>query len=231
MLKGLRWGLLFGLLLGLVLFFSFDLGRYMSFEWLQAHHIKIQAWIQTHLFVAIAAALGVYIISVTFSIPGATFLTLSMGYLFGLWLGSVIVLIGATLGSACIFLIVQSTLGRWLAKKATGWVKELRTGFKKNAFSYLLFLRLVPLFPFWVLNIVPALLGMKLSTFMLATFLGIIPGTVVYIAVGQGLETVLSQQETPNLGIIFDPNVFLPLLGLGILALLPVFFKSWFKKR
>ncbi|WBV63944.1 VTT domain-containing protein [Legionella pneumophila 130b] len=112
------------------------------------------------------------------------------------------------------------------SKRASGWVKRMRSGFKDNAFSYLLTLRLIPLFPFWVINIVSAVLGVSASTFIIATFIGIIPGSIVYVSVGNGLGELFAASLQPNLGIIFEPKFILPLLGLAALSLIPVFYKK-----
>ena len=141
-------------------------------------------------------------------------------------MGTVYAVISATLGSIIIFYIVRFALSDWVAKKASGWVNKMRLGFQHNAFSYLLVLRLIPVFPFWVVNLVPALLGVEAKTFILATFLGIIPGSTIYASVGNSLNRLLEQGQTPNLKIIFSPELFLPLLGLALLSLLPVLYKK-----
>lgn len=107
----------------------------------------------------------------------------------------------------------------------------MQQGFQENAFSYLLFLRLVPIFPFWLVNIVPALLGISKQTFVIATFLGIIPGSFIYVLVGNGLGHVLDANKTPNLRIIFDPEVLIPLLALALISLIPVGYKHFKNKK
>ena len=140
-----------------------------------------------------------------------------------LWTGAVCAVIGATLGATALFLAARAGLGG-LAQRAGRFVAKLEAGFRADAFSYLLVLRLVPIFPFWLVNLVPALVGVRLATFVLATFLGIIPGSFVYTSLGNGLGSVV---EEPDLAIVFEPRVLLPVVGLAILALIPVGYRRW----
>src|SRR3990167_2720241 len=220
-----RWLLLTILLIGLGAFFYFDLSRFLNFATLKQHRQTLLSWTEAHYFLTALTYIIIYIFEVAISIPGATFLTLVGGFLFGIIFGTLYVLISATLGATLIFLAVRIALEPWMAKKTTQWIEKMRSGFQQNAFQYLLFLRLVPLFPFWVVNIVPALLGVKKRTFMIATFIGIIPGSVVYVTLGNGLGHIFDQDRTPDLGIIFEPPVLLPLLGLALLSLLPLIYK------
>ena len=232
MLKNIkRWTPLIVLLILLGLFFYFQLYRYLSFESLKVNRALLLAWSEQHLIWVVLGFIGVYTISVACSVPGATFLTLAGGFLFGPWLGTLWVVISATLGAFIVFLAVELALRDWVAKKAAKWLKTMEQGFQHNAFSYLLFLRLVPLFPFWLVNIVPALLGISKRTFVIATLIGIIPGSFVYVLVGNGLGHVFDANETPNLGIIFDPKVLIPLLALALLSLVPVIYKLIQRKR
>lgn len=224
--KMFKWLLLGVFLFGFIAFFYMGWHQYFSFDWLQKHHQELKHSITDNYLNSILIAFFLYIIMTAFSVPGATFLTVTIGYLFGLTVGLPLVVFGASIGAVIIFLIVQTTLGKVIAKKATGWINKLKTGFSENSFNYLLFLRLVPLFPFWVLNIVPALLGMRLIPFFLATLLGIIPGAAVYLSVGNGLGKVLANEQKPDLGIIFEPHVLWPIIGIAILALLPVVAKK-----
>ena len=226
-----RWTLLVLLLILLGLFFYFQLYQYLSFDSLKANRALLLAWSEQHLVWVALAFIGIYTISVACSIPGATFLTLAGGFIFGPWFGTLWVVVSATLGAFIVFLAVELALRDWVAKKAAKWLKPMEKGFQHNAFSYLLFLRLVPLFPFWLVNIVPALLGVSKRTFVIATLIGIIPGSFVYVLVGNCLGHVFDANETPNLGIIFDPKVFIPLLVLALLSLVPIIYKMIQRKR
>jgi len=225
-----RWLPLTILLIGLGAFFYFDLSQFLNFATLKQHRQALLSWTEAHYFITVLGYIIIYILAVAVSIPGAIFLTLVGGFLFGIVFGTLYVLISATLGATLIFLAVRTALEPWMAKKTTQWIEKMRYGFQQSAFQYLLFLRLVPLFPFWVVNIVPALLGVKTRTFMLATFIGIIPGSVVYVTLGNGLGSIFDQNETPNLGIIFEAPVLLPLLGLAFLSLVPIIYK-WMKRK
>jgi uncharacterized membrane protein YdjX (TVP38/TMEM64 family) len=157
-----------------------------------------------------------------FSIPGGALATIVGGYLFGLWLGVAASVVGATLGAMAVFLAARTALGELLRAKAGGALRRMEEGFRRNAFSYLLVLRLVPVFPFWLVNLVPAFCGVSLRTYALATLIGIIPGSFVFVSVGSGLGALLDRGETPDLKIIFQWKFLLPILGLALLALLPV---------
>src|SRR4029077_2980000 len=163
---------------------------------------------------AALAFIAVYATLVALSVPGAAILTLAGGFLFGTWIGGLCAIIGATLGATAIFLAARAGLGG-LAQRAGRFVGKLEAGFRANAFSYLLVLRLVPIFPFWLINLVPALVGVRLPAFMLATFLGIIPGTFVYASLGNGLPSLV---EEPDPAIIFKPSLYVPIAGLALLA-------------
>lgn len=213
-----------GIILGVSIYF--DLHHLISFEVLKENRNELTTWVQQNFFLACLIFMLIYTVSVAVSLPGATFLTITGGFLFGVVTGSVLVVFSATLGATCIFLAVRTAFAEALAKKADGWIKKMEDGFQKNSFNYLLSIRLIPVFPFWIVNIVPALLGMKLRSYVLATVIGIIPGSVVYVLVGNGLGVVIDQGENPNLGIILQIEVLAPLLGLAVLSLLPVLYKS-----
>ena len=154
-------------------------------------------------------------------------MTIAGGFLFGAWIGGLCAVIGATLGATAIFLAARAGLGG-LAQRAGRFVGKLEAGFRADAFNYLLVLRLVPIFPFWLVNLVPALVGVRLPTYVLATFLGIVPGTFVYASLGNGLGSLV---EEPDLAIIFKPSLLVPIVGLALLALVPVGYKHWRSKK
>lgn len=226
-----RWLPLLLIVLVLALIFSLRLHAYLSFESLKSHRNLLLEWTSEYVLLSSLMFVAIYTVAVAVSIPGATFLTLAGGFLFGPVFGSILVVISATMGATLLYFAVKTSLGDWLSQKATGWVSRMRDGFQENAFSYLLFLRLVPLFPFWVINIVPALLGVSAVTFIVATFFGIMPGSVVYVLVGNGLSHIFATNQTPNLSIIFDPKILYPLLALAALSLLPIVYQKFFKKK
>jgi uncharacterized membrane protein YdjX (TVP38/TMEM64 family) len=212
------------LLLGLALFLLLDLERYFSVEMLSRHHATLTSWVAGHVALAVFLFVVVYALVVAFSLPIAVVVTPVGGFLFGLWLGALLSVIGATIGSAAVFLAARTAFYDLFHARAGAALARLEEGFRRDSFSYLLFLRLVPVFPFWLVNIVPALLGMALGPYTLATLIGIIPGAVVYSSVGSGLGMLIDRGEMPNLGIIFEWRILLPLLGLAVLALVPVLY-------
>ncbi|MGF1477659.1 MAG: TVP38/TMEM64 family protein [Geminicoccaceae bacterium] len=201
--------------------------NYLSFDALKDHRETLLDFASSNPLLAPLTFVLIYAASTAMSLPGAAILTIAGGFIFGLVLGSVLAVIGATIGATLIFLIAKTSFGEVLRKKAGGWMKRMEDGFQEDAFSYLLILRLVPLFPFWLVNLVPAFLGVGLLTFVSATFLGIIPGTAVYVSVGNGLGSVFDRGETPDLGLIFEPQILLPILGLAVLACVPVVYKRF----
>lgn len=226
-----HWLLLAIIIAVMAAFFYFRLFQYLSFEALKAYREQILLYQAQHTIYFALTYMLIYIVSVAASIPGATMITLVGGFVFGLWWGTCIVVVSATMGAIIIFLAVQLAFREWIVKRTAQWIKKMEKGFSENAFSYLMFLRLVPLFPFWLVNIVPALLGVPLRTYTLATLLGIIPGSFVYVWVGSGLGHILDANQTPNLGIIFDPDVLLPLIALGVLSLVPVIYRYYKNAR
>jgi uncharacterized membrane protein YdjX (TVP38/TMEM64 family) len=226
-----QWLPLIILMVMLFLFFFFHLNRYISFESLKIHREKLLHWTNQHYFLTVSIYILFYIISVAISIPGAVFFTLAGGFLFGVWLGALYVVIGATIGAMILFLAVRIALSDWVAKKSGRFLQQMEQGFRENAFYYLLTLRLIPLFPFWLVNVIPALVGVRLATFVIATALGIIPGALVYASLGNGLGKLFAENQSPNLNIIMQPAILLPLLGLALLALLPVIYQYYTERK
>ena len=216
---------------GLVLFFALDLERYLSIDALRQHRSVLRAWVETWGVLAALVFMAVYIVTVAFSLPGATILTITGGLLFGPAWGTVVVVISATLGATVLFSIARTTLGDVFRARAGAWLPRLEAGFREHALSYLIVLRLVPLFPFFIINLVPAFLGVPIATFMLGTFLGIIPGAFVYATVGAGLGSVFDAGGTFSLRGVLTPQIVTALVGLAVLALIPVVYKKFMAQR
>ncbi len=210
------------LLLGLALFLLLGLSRHFSFDTLSRNHAELTAWVAANGGLAALVFVIGYAVAIAFSLPIGMLVTPLAGYLFGPWLGAFLAIIGATLGAIAVFLAARTAFYDLFHARAGAALARFEEGFRRDSFSYLLFLRLVPLFPFWLVNIVPALLGMRLDRFALATLIGIIPGCVVYSSVGAGFGVLIDRGEMPDLGVIFQARVLLPLLGLAALALVPV---------
>lgn len=213
------------LALGLIAFFAFDLGRYMSLEALQEHRLVLKAWVDRNGTVAALVFGAVYAVMVALSVPGGLIMTVAGGFLFGAGLATVTVVISATVGATALFLAAKFALGDYLRARAGPTLQKMEVGFRENALSYLLVLRLVPVFPFWLVNLAPAFLGVSLRTYVVGTFFGIIPGTLVYALVGNGAGAVLEAGGRLDLGVIFKPEILAPIIGLAVLALVPVVYK------
>ncbi|WP_170846784.1 TVP38/TMEM64 family protein [Shimia haliotis] len=205
------------------------LGDYLTFEALRDNREALIAYRDAHYLAAVAVFMGIYIVIAGFSLPGATIATLAGGFLFGTFPGVIYNVGAATVGAVIIFLAARWGLGEKLSAKmdaSEGRVKAIKEGIDENQWSMLFLIRLVPVVPFFVANLIPALVGVSLWRYVVSTFIGIIPGGLVYTSVGAGLGEVFARGETPNLGIIFEPHVLLPILGLAALALLPVVLKA-----
>lgn len=210
---------------GFVAFFAFGLDQYLSLEALRDHRAGLQAFVTDHAVWAVLVFMAVYTVSTALSFPGATALTVAGGFLFGSVLGTAYVVVAATLGAAIVFVVARSAVGDSLRRRAGPWLAKMQAGFQDNAFSYLLVLRLVPLFPFFVVNLVPAFLGVSLRTYVVATLVGIIPGSFVFVSVGAGLGSVLDRAGGLSLGTVLTPEIIAALLGLSVLSLLPVAYR------
>jgi uncharacterized membrane protein YdjX (TVP38/TMEM64 family) len=214
------------LVAGLVLFIALDLDRYLGFESLRENREWLIDEVDRFGILAAVVFAGLYALVIAFSIPGGAVLTIIAGFLFGTVTGAACAVLCATLGAVVVFLAARTAFGDILRARAGPGLRRMEAGFRENALSYLLVLRLIPLFPFWLVNLVPAFLGVPLSVYVLGTFFGIIPGTLVYASVGNGLGEILEAGETPDLAIIFKPVVLVPILALAVLAMLPVIYKK-----
>lgn len=214
------------LVVGLVAVFAFGLDDYLTKEALREHRGFLRDWVASHGVGAGITYAAVYAVVVALSIPGGLILTVAGGFLFGPYWGTVYVVLGATIGATVLFLAARYAFADLLRAKAGTAMAKMEAGFNENPKSYLFVLRLVPLFPFWLVNIVPAFLGVSLRNYVIATFFGIIPGTFVYATVGDGAGAVLDRGDEIDLGIIFEPRFILPLVGLAVLALLPVAYRK-----
>lgn len=216
------WPLLV-LVVGLALFFASGLHRHITLSALATYNADLKAL--RGLWWAPLGFFAIYVVFVAFSLPAASIVSIAGGYVFGQFAGTAYVVLAATAGATVLFLVAKSALGEPLRQRAGPAIKRLESGFQENALSYLLVLRLIPLFPFFIINLVPAFLGIPLRTFIVGTFLGIIPGTFVYVSLGAGLESVISQGEEVSLKGVLTVEVVSALVGLAVLALLPVLYK------
>ncbi|MBX3505587.1 MAG: TVP38/TMEM64 family protein [Parvibaculum sp.] len=213
------------LLAGLGAFFALGLDRYVTLDTLRDNRQALSGWVAENWALAAFVYVVAYIAMVAFSLPGALVATLTGGFLFGTVLGGLLTIVGATIGATAIFLAAKTALGDALRAKAGPSLRRLEQGFGKNAFSYMLVLRLVPLFPFFLVNLAPAFLGVRLRTYVVATFFGIMPGTFVFASLGNGLGAIFDAGREPDLGLIFEPQIIGPILALAALALVPVVYR------
>jgi uncharacterized membrane protein YdjX (TVP38/TMEM64 family) len=215
----------------------------LSLEALARRRAELDLLIDRHFAAALAGYVGLYVAAVALSVPGAVVLTIAGGILFGWFLGALAAALGATIGAIILFLVARGALSAYVARKLGPRLARLAEGFKADAFNYLLFLRLVPVFPFWLVNLAPALLGVSLRTFAAATAIGILPGAFAFAFVGAGLDSVIRAQEAayqaclaaarPDCRLTFElqaavtPQLLIALSALGLLALLPVLVRRW----
>ncbi|MBB4173274.1 putative membrane protein YdjX (TVP38/TMEM64 family) [Sulfitobacter noctilucicola] len=208
---------------------AFTLRDYLSFDTLRDNREALIAFRDSNYLLTVLVFLAGYVIVVAFSLPGAVILTLTGGFLFGTALGTIFNITGATIGAVLIFEAARMGLGEKLKARmdaSDGVVSKIKAGIDENQWSMLFFIRLVPAVPFFVANLIPAFVGVPLYRFAISTFLGIIPGSVVFTSVGAGLGAVFARGGTPDLGIIFEPHILLPILGLCLLSVLPVILKA-----
>ncbi|NWF38737.1 TVP38/TMEM64 family protein [Mariprofundus sp. NF] len=209
----------------LVLFFLFDLGRHLSFEALAEHRSQLLHWVSAYPVVTPLTYIVVYITVVAFSLPGGLVMTVTGGFLFGAIAGGLYTVIGATVGAVLLFLLAKTSVGDYLLSKAGDGVKKMQAGFADNALSYMFVLRLVPIFPFFLVNLVPAFLGVPLRVYLIATFFGIMPATFVFSLAGSGLGSVLERGEGITMQGVMTPEIIGALFGLALLSLIPVIYK------
>ena len=200
---------------------------FLSVEALRDNRESLLDFVERNYSAAAAVFIVVYILAVTFSVPGAVWLSIAGGFVFSAGPATVYIVFAATIGATLVFLLARYVLGDMLRQKAGGAIDRMRSGFQDNALNYMLVLRLVPLFPFFVVNLVPAFLNVPLRIYVLGTAIGIIPGAFVYAWVGSGVGAVFDAGGAVDPGaILLQPNVIGPLLGLAALALIPVAYKK-----
>lgn len=235
----------------MVVAFAMGWHKLLSFKTIGMNYERLQLFIANHVLAALLLYVLAYVIVVALSLPGGLVMTLGGGLLFGWKLAAPATVIGATIGATIIFLVARSSFGETLTSKAGPWIARLQAGFKENALSYMLFLRLVPAFPFWLVNLAPALLNVPLRTFVVGTLLGIIPATAAFSVAGAGLGSVVEAQNALHKACLAkghaNPDIACPysidtsalitkelivaFALLGIVALIPVAIKQWSKRH
>lgn len=215
--KALIWILLILLLSG---------GFYAALQWLNLETIRanrdlLTQFTRQHYWLMLSACGVVYCISTLLSLPGGVLLSLLVGFLFGRWAGTLLIVVSATLGATALFWLARYLFAEAARRRIMGnaTAAKLLQGFHDDAYSYLLFLRLVPVFPFWLVNLVPALMPVSTRVYVLTTFIGILPGSFVFANLGQSLAGINSLRQ------LLNTETLLAFALLGLLALLPVFVK------
>ena len=211
--------------LGIGAFFYFDLGQYVSLEAVKANRNGLLAYTNANFTAAVILYVAVYVLQTAFSLPGGAIMTLTGGFLFGSILGTIFVNIGATAGATLAFLAARYVLRDWVERKFGERIEPIQAGFAQNAFSYLLTLRLIPAFPFFLVNLVSGLTRIPLGTYVIGTSIGIIPGSFVYAFAGRQLGSINSLAE------IASPPVLLAFTFLGLLALVPILHRKFVARK
>ncbi|ADM10671.1 mercuric reductase [Parvularcula bermudensis HTCC2503] len=223
--KSLRGRLLLaigGLGLLIALGYAAGIHNYLRLEALD----DFAAWIDAHTFVATLTFVTIYAVLVAISFPGATLLTIAGGYLFGQWIGTIAVVIAATIGATVIFSLAKWVFKDSLAKQAGGALARMEKGFREDELNYMFLLRLVPAFPFVAINIGAGVLNVKLTNYLIGTFFGIIPGSFVYVSIGNAIQKgSATLQDAGLLSVFAQPQVYIPFIGLAVLGALPILIK------
>jgi signal transduction histidine kinase/uncharacterized membrane protein YdjX (TVP38/TMEM64 family) len=232
--RRLRLALRFGpaavLLAALVALIASGALGHLSLDQLRASRATLRALVLDHRALGVLAYMGVYIAAMAFSLPVALILTLTGGFLFGPWVGGLSAAISSTSGGTIVFLVSRLAVGDAVERRAGPRMRAIEEGIKKDAFLYLLSIRLIPVTPFWLVNVAAGLLPIRLSTFVLATFFGVLPATVIYAGIGSGLGRLFDSGARISLHSVITPQLLLPLMGLAVLAIAPILFQ-WLRRR
>jgi uncharacterized membrane protein YdjX (TVP38/TMEM64 family) len=217
--------------MGLAVFFASGLHRYFTLDALRENRAALKSWVDAAPFLAAATFILAYACAVAISFPGATILTVFGGFLFGLWPGVPAVVFAATLGATIVFLAARTAFGDFLNRRVKSFSKRMKEGFREGELNYMFILRLAPVFPFWAVNIAAGVLGVRLRNFVIGTFFGIIPGAFVYAGIGAAAGAAFDAGETVSLrGVLLTPETLLPIIGLVVLALVPLVLQRFGKK-
>lgn len=213
------------LVAGLAVVFATGVDDYFSIVALREHRETLADFVAERYVLSVILFCVIYTASTALSVPGGALLTVCGGFLFGALFGAVFSVTGATIGATLLFLAARTAFGDVLRTRAGSGIDRMREGFRNNALNYLLFLRLVPVFPFFLVNLVPAFLNVRLSVYMIGTFIGIIPGSLIFTLVGSGVDEIFARGGELSLSSVFSVEMILGLTGLGLLSLVPVLYK------
>jgi uncharacterized membrane protein YdjX (TVP38/TMEM64 family) len=218
----------------LIAFFALGLNKYLTLDLLRENREVLKNWVHANKTEAVLLFITAYIIVAAFSLPISALVSITGGFLFGSVFGAAWGVIGATVGATILFLVAKTALGDPLRQRFASQVKSLEEGFRANAVSYMLLLRLVPLFPFWLVNLAASFTGVSVVTFFITTLVGIIPGAFVFASIGNGLGVLFDAGEQPDLSLtalLSRSDFYIPIGGLIILSLIPVVYRTFFAKK
>lgn len=222
-----------------IAFFATGLHNSISFDELARRYGELASFVETNLVLAMLIAVGLYALAVSAAFPAAWVLTVSYGLIFGWALGAGVVVLGATIGASILFIVAGSLLADFYRKRAGNALNAMAEGFRSDEVSYMLFLRLAPLFPFVLVNVVPAILGVRFTTFVWTTAVGIIPGALAYAFAGEGLRSIIGERaaacaaevapcgDALTAGQIVTPQILIAFSLLAVVSLIPVVLKRW----
>lgn len=214
--RWLKAAILLAFAAGFAAFFIFGGAQWLNLETIKIHRAELLQFTANNYFTMLLLSVLVYAGATALSIPGALLLSLTVGFLFGRWVGTLVIVLAATVGATGVFLAARYLFAEAAQRRAGGLAKKMIEGFRENAFNYLLFLRLVPLFPFWLVNLVPAFTPIRVRTYVAATALGIIPGSFVFANLGQSLGRIESIEQ------LVSGEILAALALLGLFALIPI---------
>lgn len=215
---------------GLAAFFLLGGPQYLDAERAQEVLRGVDGWVRENLILALAAYVVFYALAVSISVPGALWFTVGAGFLFGPWLGTGVAVLGATAGATIIFLAARYALADWVRETFPGYVKKLQDGFSRDAFTYVVILRLIPALPFFGINIATALLNVPVRAYFFGTLIGVIPGAYVYATVGDAIARAAAQ-GVPSFGALITPEVIGAMAAFAALAVLPWAYRRFTAKR
>jgi len=239
-----RWLPLIGLVIAVAAAFASGLHKHLTLTAFAENRDFLTNFVADNLLLAVLAYAGIYALATALSLPGGALLTLVGGFLFGWFFAGSITIVAATAGAVFVFMIARSSLGAFLTQKAGPFMQKMADGFNDDAFNYMMFLRLVPIFPFWLVNIAPALFNVKMRTYIITTFIGIIPGTFAISLLGSGLGSVIDKQKAMfdtcvttkgaenctfhvEISSLITPQLLAAFAALGVVSLIPVAIKRW----
>ena len=213
----------FAALIGM--FFAFDLDALVSYQGLAENEAALKRAVADYPLLTAAAYMSLYVLAVTFSLPGALWLSLAGGLMFGTWVGGTLIVISATLGASGLFMVARYIAGDTLRAKAGPALAKFEASFNRDAASYMLVLRLLPIFPFFIVNLGAALVGVRFPVFVVTTFFGIMPGTFVFASIGNGISVLLQAGKQPDLSVMTQPEILGPLVALAVLSMAPAIWR------